>query len=252
MSQLSWTPALPPALASPATRVVRDLAGRLRDQQRVGLAIAAAPSQTAFPLAVRWLAPSLAQGDAGIAMTCAYLDACWADEGWDRVGHNYLTTAALAAEGLPQLSPAMFGGLAGLAFAAWSLSRGATRYRNLLATLDDALLPQVTTQAEALTGPAMDGLPFGQFDLISGLAGIGADLLLRCEQPGAVAALESTLRALVVLANDTGSRPRWWTPAHLLGDEDTAALDPYGNLNCGLAHGIPGPLAVMALALRFP
>jgi hypothetical protein len=182
-------------------------------------------------------------------MTCAYLDACWADEGWDRIGHNYLTTAAVAAEGLPQLSPAMFGGLAGLAFAGRSLSRGATRYSNLLATLDDALLPQVTTQAEALTGPTMDGMPFSQFDVISGLAGTGAYLLLRCEQPGAFAALESALRALVVLANDTGSRPRWWTPAHLLGDEDTAALYPYGNLNCGLAHGIPGPLAVMALAL---
>ena len=190
MGQSSWTPALPPALASPAKRVVRDLAGRLRDQQRVGLAVAAAPTQTAFPLAVRWLAPTLGQGDAGIAMTCAYLDACWADEGWDRVGHNYLTTAAVAAEGLPQLSPAMFGGLAGLAFAAWSLSRGATRYRNLLATLDDALLPQVTAQANGLAWPTMDGMPFGQFDVISGLAGIGAYLLLRCEQPGALAALE--------------------------------------------------------------
>jgi lantibiotic biosynthesis protein len=249
MGQLSWTPALPPALASPATRVVRDLAGRLRDQQRVGLAVATAPTQTAFPLAVRWLAPTLGQGDAGIAMTCAYLDACWADEGWDRVGRNYLTTAAVAAEGLPQLSPAMFGGLAGLAFAAWSLSRGATRYRNLLATLDDALVPQVTAQANGLAWPTIDGMPFGQFDVISGLAGIGAYLLLRCEQPGALAALESTLRALVVLANDTGTRPRWWTPAHLLGDEDTAVLYPHGNLNCGLAHGIPGPLAVMALAL---
>jgi hypothetical protein len=182
-------------------------------------------------------------------MTCAYLDACWGDEGWDRVGHNYLTTAAVAAEGLPQLSPAMFGGLAGLAFAGRSLSRGATRYRNLLATLDDALLPQVTAQANGLAWPTMDGLPFGEFDLISGLAGIGAYLLLRCEQPRAVAALESALRALVVLANDTGSRPRWWTPAHLLGDEETAALYPHGNLNCGLAHGIPGPLALMALAL---
>ena len=246
MGQSSWTPALRPALASAATSVVRDLAGRLRDQQRVGLAVAAAPTQTAFPLGVRWLAPSLAQGDAGIAMTCAYFDACWADEGWDRVGHNYLTTAAVAAEGLPQLSPAMFGGLAGLAFAAWSLSRGATRYRNLLATLDDALVPQVTAQANGLAWPTIDGMPFGQFDVISGLAGIGAYLLLRCEQ---LAALESTLRALVVLANDTGSRPRWWTPSHLLGDEETAALYPHGNLNCGLAHGIPGPLAMMALAL---
>jgi hypothetical protein len=34
-----------------------------------------------------------------------------------------------------------------------------------------------------------------------------------------------------------------------MGDDETAALYPHGNLNCGLAHGIPGPLALMALAL---
>jgi hypothetical protein len=36
----------------------------------------------------------------------------------------------------------------------------------------------------------------------------------------------------------------------LIRDEATARLYPNGNLNCGLAHGIPGPLALMALALR--
>ena len=236
-------------LGDRAKNVVRDLAERLRDQHRVALAVAAAPTQTAFPLAVRWLAPSLAQGDAGIALTCAYLDAWWPDEGWDQAGHSYLSTAAVAAENSPQLSPAMFGGLTGLALAAWSLSRGATRYRNLMAALENALLSNVMTQAEGWDPPIMDGMSFGQFDVISGLAGIGAYLLLRREQPGAGAALESVLRALVALASDSGSRPRWWTPAHLLGDEEMAALYPNGNLNCGLAHGIPGPLALMALAL---
>jgi hypothetical protein len=236
-------------LGDRAKNVVRDLAERLRDQHRVALAVTAAPTQTAFPLAVRWLAPSLAQGDAGIALTCAYLDAWWPDEGWDQAGHSYLSTAAVAAENSPQLSLAMFGGLTGLALAAWSLSRGATRYRNLMAALENALLPNVMTQAEGWDPPIMDGMSFGQFDVISGLAGIGAYLLLRREQPGAGAALESVLRALVALASDSGSRPRWWTPAHLLGDEEMAALYPNGNLNCGLAHGIPGPLALMALAL---
>jgi hypothetical protein len=240
---------LSPALAARAIRVARSVAERLRDQHRVVLAVAAAPTQTAFPLAVRWLAPSLAQGDAGLALTCAYLDACWADEGWDRIGHNYLTTAAGGAERSPPVSAGMFGGLTGLAFAGWSLSRGATRYRHLLATLDDALLPQVTVQAQRLAGQTADGVSFGEFDVISGLAGVGAYLLLRREDPGAGMALETALRFLVALASDTGSRPRWWTPAHLLGDEEMAALYPYGNLNCGLAHGIPGPFALMALAL---
>jgi hypothetical protein len=236
MHQSSWTPTLAPALAGRATGVARDVAERLRDQHRVGMAVATAPTQTAFPRAVRWLAPTLALGDAGIALTCAYLDACMAGEGWDRIGHSYLTVAAEGAERLPPLSAGMFGGLTGLAFAAWSLSREATRYRRLLATVDDTLLPQVTTQADGLAQLTIEGVSFGEFDVISGLAGTAAYLLFRREDPGAAAALESALRSLVILASDTGIRPRWWTPAHLLGDEEMAALYPHGNLNCGLAH----------------
>ena len=251
MKPLSWTSMLRPALAAQAMEVARDIAERLRDQHRVGIAVAAAPSQTAFPLAVHWQPPTLGQGDAGLALICAYLNACFANEEWDRAGHSYLTIAAKGAERLPHLSVCMLGGLAGLAFAGWSLSRGATRYRRLLGTIDSNLLPRVTAQADGLARLTMEGVSVGEFDVISGLAGIGAYLLVRREDPSVARALKATLRSLVALASDTGSRPRWWTPAHLLGDADTAALYPHGNLNCGLAHGIPGPLALMALALSY-
>ena len=249
MHRSSWDPVLSPSMASRAMRIARDVANRLRDQEHVGLAISAAPRQTAFPRAVRWLEPTLAQGDAGLALTCAYLDACLPDEGWDRTGHDYLATAAAGAEHLPHLSGGMFGGLAGLAFAAWSLSRGMTRYRRLLATIDASLLPRLILQADSLSQVPTEGVSVGDFDVISGLAGIGSYLLLRREDPDAIAALVSALRASLALASETGGRPRWWTPSHLLGDEETAGLYPHGNLNCGLAHGIPGPLALMALAL---
>ena len=64
----TWAPSLPPGLAARALQVSLDVARRLRDRDRVGLAIAAAPGQTAFPLAVHWQAPTLAQGDAGLAL----------------------------------------------------------------------------------------------------------------------------------------------------------------------------------------
>jgi len=139
--------------------------------------------------------------------------------------------------------------LTGLAFAGWSLSREATRYGRLLTTLDNTLLPQAIAQADNLARQTTTGISFGEFDVISGVAGTGAYLLRRRERPGAVASVETALHSLIALASDTGGRPRWWTPAHLLGDEEMAARHPHGNLNCGLAHGIPGPLAFMALAL---
>jgi hypothetical protein len=244
-----WTPTLPPAPANRALGVARDVAQRLGDQQRVGLAISAAPTQTAYPRTVRWQRQGLAQGDAGLALSCSYLDACFPEERWDRVSHRYLALATEAAERSTYSSAGLFGGLAGLAFAAWSLSRGGTRYQRLLATLDHALLGQIAEQTDNLARVTTKGVAFGEFDAVSGLAGVGAYLLKRAGNPAAAQALRALLRSLVALARDDAGLPRWWTPAHLMGNEETAALYPYGNLNCGLAHGIPGPLALMALAL---
>jgi hypothetical protein len=249
----TWAPTLPPDLALRASGVAQVVAGRLRDQHLVHLAAVTAATQTAYPRTVHWQPISLAQGDAGIALICGYLDSCFADQGWDRVGHSYLSMAAEGVERTRFPSSSLFSGLAGVAFASWSLSRGANRYRRLIATLNDALLPRITAQAHDLILQTTEGRSFGEFDVISGLTGAGAYLLAylphRLEGTTAVAAFEAVLRALVALAGDTGGRPRWWTPPHLLGDDEAVALHPHGNLNCGLAHGIPGPLALMALAL---
>jgi hypothetical protein len=213
-----------------------------------------AAMQTAYPRAVHWQPASLAQGHAGLALVCAYIDICVAEQGWDRVGHGYLFMAAESAEHSPFLPSGMSSGIAGVAFAGCSLSRGASRYRRLIATLNNALFPRIVAQAEELILRTAEGGSFGEFDAISGLAGAGAYLLAylshRPEDGAAVATFDAILRALVTLASDTGGRPRWWTPPHCLGDDETVALYPHGNLNCGLAHGIPGPLALLALALR--
>ncbi|MCW3474784.1 lanthionine synthetase C family protein [Limobrevibacterium gyesilva] len=247
--RLAWAPALPPELVARAASVAGEVAERLRDHHRVAQAIAAAATQSAFPRAIGWQPVALAQGDAGLALTCAGLDACFPDSGWDRIGHVCLAAAADGAERVTAVPAGLFGGLAGFAFAGLSLSRGTSRYRRLLSTLDDVLLPQVAAQAEGVDRLTDGGVAFSEFDVISGLTGVGAYLLCRVGDPRAAASLETVLRALTALAQDTGGRPRWWTPADLLGDEDMSARHPYGNLNCGLAHGIPGPLALMALAL---
>jgi lantibiotic biosynthesis protein len=236
-------------MADQVRRIAGLIAERLRDRHCVRLAITAAPRQTAFPLTVQWQPTSLAQGDAGLALTCAYLGACFPDAGWDRVGHDYLRTAAEGVEHLAYASAGLFTGLAGLAFAGWSLSRSATRYQRLLATVENALVPRLSTQADRILDVTTAGIPYGEFDVISGLSGVIAYLLLRRDDPAGTAMLKRALRALVALTSDAGSRPRWWTPAHFLGDEEMTAQYQHGNLNCGLAHGIPGPMAVMALAL---
>lgn len=86
-----------------------------------------------------------------------------------------------------------------------------------------------------------------EYDLISGLTGLGA-YLLRTRQTGArlvAEVLSYLVRLTLPLPDDR--RPGWWT-----GHGPTDTLDPvnwpHGHGNCGIAHGITGPLAVLATA----
>ncbi|MGC5361980.1 lanthionine synthetase C family protein [Streptomyces sp. DT24] len=90
---------------------------------------------------------------------------------------------------------------------------------------------------------------FAEYDLFHGLTGIGA-YLLRAD-PGS-AALERVLRYLVTLTRPldsrSGSLPGWWV------DHDPARgespLFPGGHANFGAAHGITGPLLLLAQTMR--
>ena len=240
-----WRSLLDPERRVAATAVAREVAVRATDPERISAALSAAGEQTRFPRSLHWTPYGIAAGDAGLAVLCSYLDACVPNEGWDVAGHGFLAAAARGAERTPGLPLGLFGGLSGLAFAAASLSRDGARYQRLLATLDDGLAPGAAAAAAHL-GQARTPGGVGEFDVVSGASGIGAYLLWR--DPHGV--LPHVLGGLVALAEPQDGSPRWMTPPQLLGDPSTVHRYRWGNLNCGLAHGIPGPLAVLALALR--
>ena len=148
-----------------------------------------------------------------------------------------------------ELPVGLFSGLSGLAFAAWQLSRHGTRYGRLLARLDEAICARAIVLAEGV-GAQHGGVTVGEFDVISGLSGVGIYLLCRRDQPGPAAALAAVIQPLVDLAADENGVPRWNTPARFLWGEGMKETYPDGNLNCGLAHGIPGPLAFLSLAIQ--
>ncbi|UBU18227.1 lanthionine synthetase C family protein [Nonomuraea gerenzanensis] len=237
----AWRSVLDPGRQASALRVARDVAARVTDPGRVAMALAASVEQTPSPRTPARKPYAVADGDAGLAVTCAYLDACLPGEGWDAVGHEFLAAAVAGADSAPV---GLFGGLSGLAFATVSLSRDGARYRRLLAALDDALAPRAAAVGALLSGIAEPG-PVSTFDLISGAAGLGAYLLTH--DPHGL--LPRILGGLVTLARQQ-EPPAWMTPSHLLGDRTMARLHPHGVLDCGLAHGIPGPLTVLSLALR--
>jgi hypothetical protein len=89
---------------------------------------------------------------------------------------------------------------------------------------------------------------FAEYDLFYGLTGLGT--LLLHHQPGHDA-LGRILAYLVRLATepiklDDRAMPGWWVHH----DPDTLVPTQGGHANFGLAHGISGPLALLALAMR--
>ncbi|RNL85556.1 lanthionine synthetase C family protein [Halostreptopolyspora alba] len=86
-----------------------------------------------------------------------------------------------------------------------------------------------------------------EFDLIKGLTGIGAYLLARTPHGRRTAEVLAYLVRLTHPITHHGEElPGWWSPNAPLSHGDFSG----GHANLGLAHGISGPLALLALALR--
>jgi lantibiotic modifying enzyme len=243
-----WRPIPNDDLAAPALKVALDVANRLRDPARVEAAVVGAKLESNQPKAPQWASYGFAQGYAGLALLWGHLDRCFPDQGWDAIAHEHLEIAADGAMSAMNLSPGAFSGLAGLAFTAGYLSRSGTRYQRLISTLDTSLIRKLGSMVEELEGQR-SGVPVNAFDVISGLSGIALYLLERRESAEADRALLALVRCLIDLSREEEQLPRLHSPAHFL-DEYMLEQFPHGNLNCGLAHGIPGPLGALSLACQ--
>lgn len=247
-SASSWRTAAEGSVRERALEIAREVGRRISDRERIERAVRLAREQTAFPEGAHWTAYSIANGDAGLALLFGSLDACFPDEGWDRAAHPYLQSAVQALEGLASPPPGAFGGLGGLSIVIEMLSRNGQRYRRLQAEIDGALARSVHDFCGKLHIGG-DGIAVHRFDVISGLGGIAACLIGRSGNPELANALGDVLDALCDVMR-VGELPAWYTPPDLIPNPDMRAEFAEGNLNCGLAHGIPGPLAALALAYK--
>jgi hypothetical protein len=93
------------------------------------------------------------------------------------------------------------------------------------------------------------GTPWSIYDAINGLAGVGRVLLaaLTAGYDTAESGLLAALRTLTAMINTRhGRRPGWWLPA----GEHPAAVSVHlsGAATTGMAHGIAGPVCLLATA----
>lgn len=140
----------------------------------------------------------------------------------------------------------LFHGAPALEFVLGRAGRDEPRIRAAVDRLVVSRLTSATRRRESQHQPIL-----AEFDLIRGLTGLGALLLAR-PQPSLL--LTDILAYLVSLAHpmtpsefaDGTELPGWWSPEPPGHDETVTG----GQSNHGVAHGIAGPLALLALAAR--
>lgn len=191
---------------------------------------------------------SLAAGAVGVALL--HIERARTNDGDWSAAHAWLTSAASGGVNASAYA-GLYNGAPAVAFALHHAAAHTDRYHRALRTLDAHVAAVTHTRIARAHGRMDRGvLPrLDEFDVVYGLTGIGAHLLKHA--PGS-SAFEQVLRYLVRLTDplriDGETLPGWWT-GHAPDFTDTPAF-PDGHGNLGLAHGITGPLALLALAKR--
>lgn len=202
---------------------------------------------------IPWGDISLSHGYPGICILFGELDYMFPDDGWDHVGMTYLKEIKAYIEEHGIYSTSTFSGLAGIGFAARSLSRDGTRYQNFIKKINDELLKHLEVQLTVVQKEDYK-LRMSDYDVIEGLSGVGRYLLFYKDQLQIRVALQEILKFLVSLTNDIEvegeSVPGWFIPSENLFLEHERQENPIGYFNCGLSHGIPGPLALLSVAYK--
>jgi lantibiotic biosynthesis protein len=188
---------------------------------------------------------NLAASKSDLALYFAYLTlAGWQDhsdhaEAWLDAAIDDVATGTLG--------PPLYGGLTGVAWvgehiAGLPSSAEADEVPDALSDDGDA-----NEEVDALLVSILTrGRPWlGSYDLVAGLVGIGIYFLERLPHVRAREGLETVIARLDELAERDDDGVRWYTPAGQLPPWQLR-LAPDGCYNLGMAHGIPGVIALLA------
>ncbi|WP_329361941.1 lanthionine synthetase C family protein [Streptomyces sp. NBC_00669] len=167
-------------------------------------------------------------------------------ETWENV-HRALSGLGPLIEG-PDAG--LYLGAPAMTFVLHQAAGGTERYAGALHTLDGIVAAHTRrrlTDAHARIN-AGRATTFAEYDLFRGLTGIGALLLQRQPRgPETKAVLDYLVRLTEPITAHGTPIPGWWVRHAPTTNQATM---PGGHANAGLAHGITGPLALLALALR--
>ncbi|MEU6073938.1 lanthionine synthetase C family protein [Micromonospora sp. NPDC047074] len=229
-----------------------EIAQRLVDPDRLVSVVTADANRDRPPgMAPRapWSPLSLSDGYPGLALLFAEL--AYVDDHHRRHAHAHL--AAATGHLATGAADALYAGLPALAFAARCARRGPGDYANLLDRLDQhlaaGLRARLAAEKERLDA-GRPGMPGPVYDVIGGICGVARYVLgwLPSERDLLLDSLTYLVRLTEPVTAHGHVVPGWWVlgpPA--LGQRSRY---PHGHFNLGLAHGVPGVMALLALAVE--
>jgi lantibiotic modifying enzyme len=216
-----WRPLLAGAEREAALEIVRDIAAAVDD-------LSTRPPASDDP--------SLASGQAGLAVMFAYLEHAMPGESYGAAADRCLDRAARLVA-TTRTVPALHGGFAGVAWADSHVRhiRG-SRTADRAAPIDELLRDYVARS------------PWRRdYDLIGGLVGFGVYALERLPRPAARECLAAVIHRLAELSERRDGGITWHTSPLLLPSYQRE-LCPDGYYNFGVAHGVPGVIGFLSAA----
>jgi lantibiotic modifying enzyme len=246
-----WRPMLPPLLREQALAVAHDVFDRLEDVEHITRIAQRAAQQSSIP--AHWRATSLSLGFAGLAFAFAYCCQCFPEARYKQTAFQLATLVSQGTHTEPCNMPGFFEGTAGVATLLALLSKTDKRYMPLAQAVNTDLCEQVLS----LSYPHDErrGVAAQEYDVVNGAAGTLAYLLTLPESDElALQASNKLIDYLIWLSgfdeHGLHTCDRWHVPHELLSTEQKRQMYPKGIYDCGLAHGIAGPLAALACAWR--
>jgi lantibiotic modifying enzyme len=179
--------------------------------------------------------PSLGRGQAGLALLYAWLARTGRMPQADVLAWQCLD-AAIEAASTQAMNASLYGGFSGVAWAAGlvdDLLDADAEDRS--EAVDDALL-RLLSRADRWSAP---------YDLVVGLTGLGIYALQRYPRPSAIECLRMVVERLRECAQHDEHGIYWWTPPAEILDEEDRKRYASGRADLGVAHGVPGPIALL-------
>jgi lantibiotic modifying enzyme len=226
-----WHPLVDGELAERISPVIGEIADALQEEAARG----PQPDAESESLHRSFWQPAIGGGLSGIALFLAYLHEVRPGQGYDDLAADLLDRAIDAVGETPS-PPWLYGGFPGVAWVGEHLQGRLFE--------EDPEEDAGEEIAEALA-KLLEHSPWKRdYDLISGLVGVGIYALERMPRSGGEECLRRVLDRLAETAEERPEGLTWWTNPDLL-PEETRKEFPEGNYNLGLAHGVPGCVALL-------